>query len=208
MQPFDFLIPLFWAAAGVALDRLWTRWTYTPDEKEIWIDVVERAMSISGPVTAASKMQTVTTSGTLVHDPYLVDIYVWAAGRKDITTEAFHNGRPLSVHLRVPVMEIINESLSEAEGLPVILEPNGTLIVGPGLVRKHFAYIAQVITDGKPNYNDWNASIADVAIRSFYGEWAKPRKGLIIARLLSAVLLVAGIAMGSIALSGVTRLGA
>jgi hypothetical protein len=202
MQPFDLLFPLFWAAIGVALDRLWTRWTYTPDEKEIWVDVVGKAMSISGPATAASMIKTVTSAGVPINDPHMVTVYVWAAGQKDITKEAFHNNRALAVNLRVPVMEVINESLSGAEGLPIKLSTNGTLTIGPGLMRKNFAYIGQVITEGEPQRSDWSASIADVALRSFFGEWAKPRKGVVIARLFASVLLIAGIAMAGTVMSG------
>jgi hypothetical protein len=92
-------------------------------------------------------------------------IYLSSRGRRDITRDAFDDGKPLALHFGVPI-RLTSVSSSRQDLRTVAHRAEGTrLLVGPGLIGRRQDLSFTAITKSEPVGVICQASLIDVRIR-------------------------------------------
>jgi hypothetical protein len=109
--------------------------------------------------------------GSLLASPYFLTIELTSRGRKDIPTEAFDHGQPLTLDVNSPVVKVI-QVLSEPETLqpPKITFTGTELRVGPNLIGRQQKITIMVLTDGGQPLLSCRSPIRDVEIMERPGD--------------------------------------
>jgi hypothetical protein len=95
-----------------------------------------------------------------------VGIYLSSRGRRDITRDAFDEGKPVELDIGVPIRRLVKTWNSQGDVRIVTTRVDGTcLLVGPGLINRRQDLRFTVIADEKPVGVTCQASLIDVSIR-------------------------------------------
>jgi hypothetical protein len=189
------------ATLGVVLDRLVSWWSATTREHELWFSISVEGIRQRGPADALSEMS-MTVDGEALDNPCVLDIYVWAAGDKDIWTDAFE-GVAFKIGLQVKLIRILERESTHDEGLEHDFTREGQFVLQPGTVRRNFAVRYRVLVDGVPTLDlprrpiDTEVSyFEDVRSERIRGPLFRPSV-LIGLMLVGPLLLGIGFAMNS-----------
>jgi hypothetical protein len=97
-------------------------------------------------------------------DPRIVDITIQSSGRQSIDSTMFDQGRPLSLRLGVPIVEVLKaESEPREQAIPDFRFIDSTLEVGPGVFAPRQVIKFSVLVDGQPSL-DLVSHLSDVQI--------------------------------------------
>ncbi|MEU2184739.1 hypothetical protein [Streptomyces thermolilacinus] len=122
-----------WAAMNASLRRC--RTTY---------EVVSNSLLPSDPSANVS----VSHQGVRLGAPRAVTIYLRNAGRRDITSDQFHGGRPIAFDFGRAVLELPSVQ-SSASSYPIDVELEGNaFLVKPSFVRRKKGAAVTVLLDG------------------------------------------------------------
>ena len=95
-----------------------------------------------------------------------VGIYLSSRGRRDITRDAFDEGKPVELDIGVPIQRLVKTWNSQRDVRIVTAQVKGTcLLVGPGLINRRQDLRFTVIADVKPTGVTCKASLIDVSVR-------------------------------------------
>lgn len=159
------------AALGVILQFLFDRWRHTASDYELWAECLS-APYVSHVAIPASPIE-FSVSGASVTNPHITDIWVWAAGKRDVDRRMFDDSH-VDVHLGVPIVGYFapspdgNIGATKAESMP-----NGIIRISPSLVRKRFAYHRRVVTDGVPRVT-FTSEVPNLDTLSYLDELRDP----------------------------------
>jgi hypothetical protein len=106
------------------------------------------------------------TSTKLQDGSWQVGIYLSSRGRRDITRDAFDDGKPVELDIGVPIQRLASVWNSQVAVRVVNAQVKDTcLLVGPGLINRRQDLRFTVITDEKPVGLTCLASLIDVSVR-------------------------------------------
>jgi hypothetical protein len=101
----------------------------------------------------------------ILADPYLVDVTLYSSGRQSITSEMYDGGRPLLLHLNVPIVALLKISKNPNEqAIPKYQISSSTLEVGPDVLAAQQRIIFSLLVDGQPNL-EMESHLSDVRIK-------------------------------------------
>lgn len=90
----------------------------------------------------------VSHQGVRLGEPRAVTIYLRNAGRRDITSDQFHGGRPIAFDFGRPVLELLSVQ-SSASSYPLDVELEGSaFLVRPSFIRRKKGAAVTVLLDG------------------------------------------------------------
>ncbi|KZE89102.1 hypothetical protein AVP41_01893 [Microbacterium sp. TNHR37B] len=165
MEFSDILLLVGGAVLGYLVQVVGERWRNVSDEYELWADA--RALSLEARGKGIGAELEYTWKGRSVQRPHLVDLYFWSAGKRDITSDQFDGGRSLEIRLGVPVVsELEGNKFALLDETAVQVDPQGTLVVSPSIIRKRMASHYRFITDGAPTLAAVNPIANLAAVRS------------------------------------------
>ncbi|MFS0853667.1 hypothetical protein [Microbacterium sp. 179-I 3D4 NHS] len=138
------------AVLGVAAQLLVDRMRHTHDDYELWCDVLPwgdmRERGLDQP------------SGAPV-----VDLFLWNAGRRDITEDQFDRGRPLVIHLGTRILGTLpGGHWIKVSPESVSIHPEGTIQIAPGLLRRGMVVHLRLAVSAFPSLS-FDNPIAHVA---------------------------------------------
>lgn len=94
-----------------------------------------------------------------------VGIYLSSRGRRDITRDAFDEGKPVELDIGVPIQRLVQTWNSRGDVRIVNAGVKGTcLLVGPGLINRRQDLRFTVIAGEKPTRVTCQASLIDVSV--------------------------------------------
>jgi hypothetical protein len=129
----------FWVAiAGVAISLgvgLFTAWiSLKSAPKRRLFYRMSDPVALLIPESAKQGLE-VRQGGQPLGDPRLAEITLQSSGRQSIDSSMFDQGRPLVLHLGVPIIEVLKaESTPPEQAIPDYQQSGSTLEVGPGLL--------------------------------------------------------------------------
>lgn len=98
-------------------------------------------------------------------DPYVVEIVLRGMGNRDIPSSSFDQGKPLRIHLGVPIIEQlqVNEDSKSAIPTPPIRAGDKSVEIGPGLVGRRQRISVSLLVDGRPHLRA-ESPLPDIAV--------------------------------------------
>ncbi|HBR88788.1 MAG: hypothetical protein CMH38_14520 [Microbacterium sp.] len=137
------------AILGYLVQVIGDGWRNVSDDHELWADL--RSTTLEAQPGSVGDRLEYTSNGKRVLHPHLVDFYFWSAGKKDITSDMFDDGRSLEINFGVPIVsELEDGSLASIDETAVVTDPMGSVVVDPSIIRKRMASHYRFITDGAP----------------------------------------------------------
>jgi hypothetical protein len=129
-------------------------------------------------------------------EKWKADIYLASRGRRDITRNAFDEGRPIELNIGVPILTADCNWNSEQFARTVAFRKKGSrLLVGPDLIRRRQDLRFTVTTVEEPKGVACQASLIDVSIRR-QRFTPRTRSNLALAALLVEGGIVGGVSAG------------
>jgi hypothetical protein len=93
----------------------------------------------------------VRRGGRQLTDPCLVELALHSSGRQSINSGLFDQGRPLSLHLHAPIVDLLKAASRPTEqAIPDYQWSGSTLDIGPGVLARRQRITFTVLVDGKP----------------------------------------------------------
>lgn len=169
MELKDILLLLGGAILGYLVQIAGDRWRNVSDEYELWVDLA--SSSIETKEDGLGNQLEYVWKGRVVEHPHVVDLYIWSAGKRDITSDQFDGSRPLTFQLGVPIMgELEGSKFAAMEETAREIDSAGTVKIGPSIIRKRMAGHYRFITDGNPTLTTSNpvANLAQVSTAESY----------------------------------------
>lgn len=106
------------------------------------------------------------TSQQLSDGSWKVHIYLSSRGRRDITRDAFDDGKPLVLDIGTSIRELVDVWSSHEAVRSVDARAEGTcLLVGPGLITRRLDFRFTVLAVARPTPLKCQASLIDVSVR-------------------------------------------
>jgi hypothetical protein len=175
------------AALGVAAQYLFDRWCRTAADHELWAECLTQRLESQAAISAGSPIGFVV-AGEPVGDPHITDVWIWAAGNKDVERAMF-DGTNIVVHLGVPIVSDLTTPPNGNLGTTSITAAaTGSMVLAPSMVRKNFTYHRRVITDGRPKVTFTN-EVPNLETLTYLEELRTPPKSRTV---LKAILRTLG----------------
>lgn len=140
----------FWAAVGAMIGLAGVAAT-------VWVARTPR-QRLSYGMPVATRLLTTPSGmadlelhhrGTLLTEPYLVEVRLTSRGRRDIPSSAFDRDRPLVFDLGVRIVEVLQIVCDPPSApTPPVTQDGSTLEVGPELIGRRQTITISVLTDG------------------------------------------------------------
>ncbi|MGW2599275.1 hypothetical protein [Streptomyces klenkii] len=112
--------------------------------------------------------------GSVLDDPYVAEVVVANAGRRDIPSSSFDGGNPMFLDLGVPIIEILDTTrLGPTHALLTATVSGSTLVVPAALIPTRHVTRFTVLVDGEPSLTV-RAALADVDVRCLPAEGERP----------------------------------
>ncbi|XVU20975.1 hypothetical protein ACQPZJ_27310 [Actinoplanes sp. CA-054009] len=93
----------------------------------------------------------VSHSDKPVLEPHTVTVEIRNTGRFALGSDRYDQGRPIRLHLGVPIVELLNVSSTPPRKTAIAhCVTEDDLLVGPDLIRQRERVVLQVLTDGLP----------------------------------------------------------
>lgn len=84
----------------------------------------------------------------ILSDPYVLEVTLVNQGRRDIPSSAFDQGRPLTLDVGVPVLDVLKTTSSPGHGLPSVTVEGTALKIGPDLISRRQKISFSLLVDG------------------------------------------------------------
>lgn len=105
-------------------------------------------------------------NGAKVAQPHLLSVQLISRGRKDILESSFEGGKPITLDLGAPIIDILqNDPVGRRAFEPATSLDYHTLKIGPSLIGKRQAVKITLLLAGRPAQLILNARLADVDVR-------------------------------------------
>jgi hypothetical protein len=136
-------------------------------------------------------------SKKLADGSWQVEIYLWNNGRRDITSHAFAEGKPLELYPHVHIQKFLADdtwnSLPDVRIIDVRAEDR-RLLVGPGLISRNQQLRFTVIADAKPHGMHAQASLINVDVQ----RWSlNPQQRLVISEIILVLAFYPAVKFGT-----------
>lgn len=139
---------IFWAGAGVVVAVVAVAAT-------VWVTLAvgfPRRRLYYGLLAAPDGMRSdleLRHRGTLLADPHILTVELLSRGRKDITSDDFHDQQPLRLDVGARIVEVL-KTASEPETVitPKVATDGTALEIGPSLISRRHKITTTVLTDG------------------------------------------------------------
>lgn len=106
------------------------------------------------------------TSQQLSDGSWKVNIFLSSRGRRDITREAFDDGKPVGLDIGTSILKLAGVWSSNNAVRSVDARVEGTcLLVGPGLISRRLDLRFTVLAEAEPTRLKCQASLIDVSVR-------------------------------------------
>lgn len=84
----------------------------------------------------------------ILTDPHVLEVTLFNQGRLDIPSSAFDRGRPLTLDVGVPVLDILKTTTSPDHAVPTIDFDGTALKIGPDLLGRRQKISFSLLVDG------------------------------------------------------------
>lgn len=170
---------------------LYARKQASPPKRVLVVDALPPATLLSAEPSLGIEVR---RQGAVLTDPHLLTLTFDCDGDYDISREAFDGGEPVSIDLKVTIVELLSEELISAAF-------NGTILrIGPDLIKRDSRASIQLLVDGLPEIDDLpgqvESALVDVQVRTPREAKVDRSRGL---KLMGAAV-VAGLATAGFAI--------
>jgi len=145
-----------------------------------WLSYEIRAAAplIQAPVEV-SKDLAVMYDGSLVKDPYFIELRLVNRGRKDIISGAFDQETPIRFDFGIDIIKLLQVKLEPDElGSPKVKADGSTVEIGPCLIHGHQELSIALLATGSEITLKHNRPLADVKIKSVAQADSAARSGM------------------------------
>jgi hypothetical protein len=144
----------FWVAvAGVAVAMLtgWiTWWTANPKRRlRYWMLAPIRLLDDPALRDLWPSME-ISRGRQISADPHALVVTLVNEGRRDVPSSAFDQGRPVTLDVGVPILDVLKMTTSSSHAVPAVTVQGTALKIGPDLIARRQKNSFWVLVDG-PN---------------------------------------------------------
>lgn len=133
------------AALGVGIPTFLVTWV--PRQRLYYWALPPTSLLASGTRSIAELE--IRHEGRQLADPYLLEVVLTARGRRDISSSAFDQGRPLVFDLSAGIVKVLQVRVQPSSSLsPPVAHEGSTLRVGPELIGCRQTITISVLLDG------------------------------------------------------------
>ena len=133
---------------------------------------------IHAPAEVSKDLQ-VVYEGTVVKDPYFMELRLVNKGREDIPSSAFDQGMPIQFNLGVDIIKLLQITLQPDELPSPEITANGSAVeIGPSLIRGHQEISIALLADGREYSLKLSNPVTNVRIKSIGREDSAVRGGM------------------------------
>lgn len=145
----------------------------------------------------------IRVDGQVLHSPRVVELYLVNRGRRDISTEAFDQHRPLRVDVGVPIVKMLNQVHTPAGLRPPRITVEGSVAeLGPDMLKRGQAAAISLLVNGSaPTVTIPETPFIDIAVRELPGEYREPPRltavgMMVVASGMTGVLVLVAFSTG------------
>jgi hypothetical protein len=161
----------FWAAAAVvvavfaALSAVWATMRAANPKRRLLYRIYSRTPLLNPTASVPGDTLTVTHGTNALANPWVVEVQLINAGRRDISASMFHNGEPITLNLGVPIIALLNSGTSSRTQRPPEAQVNGNILtVPPCLLGKRHTATFSLLVDGADPELECLAPLTDVDV--------------------------------------------
>jgi hypothetical protein len=154
------MVVLTLGALGLAALAAWyARRELRPRKRQLTISMFPPAPLLSSASSSVPNIE-VLVDRTEVSDPHLAVLSIINSGHHDISDQHFYDQRPLRIDFHVPIVGLLEASVSPLYGETIPHEVDGSILkVGPGLIPHGQQVLLPILFDGKPTQETLDESV-------------------------------------------------
>nr|WSY54963.1 hypothetical protein OG999_35725 [Streptomyces sp. NBC_00886] len=161
----------FWGAAAVIVavlaagSAVWATLRAANPKRRLLYRIYSRTPLLNPTASVPGGSLTVMHGTSALANPWVVEVELINAGRRDISASMFHNGESITLDLGVPIIALLHTETSSRTQRPPTAVVNGrVLTVPPCLLGKRHTATFSLLVDGDEPQLECLAPLTDVDV--------------------------------------------